>query len=66
MVVNFNKAFKDEVIHEIESIEEIEGDNLLEVSLLGNKVFYSRGTQFTACIDNMNKEINSKVAAYSI
>ena len=40
-VTNLNLAFKEEVINEIKFIEDIEGNELLEQSLLENKIFYS-------------------------
>ena len=42
IVVNLNNVFKLESMNEMKLIEDIENNDLLEVNLLGNKVFYGR------------------------
>jgi len=65
MVVKLNPNSKEEIEREFVLFSELEDQNLLEDSILGNKLLYGGETKFSPFIAIVNKEMNNDVAVDS-
>ena len=63
--LRMNDNFKDEIRNELVFLSELENQNLLEDSILGNKIIYGGETKFEAFIDKMNTEMSNDYSVHS-
>ena len=59
---NMSKDFVNEIKNELSLVEALECQNVLEDSILGNKILYFGETHFSPFIYVLNKETNNEVA----
>ena len=65
MKVRLNPNAKEEIQREFVLLSDLENQNLLEDSILGNKLLYGGETIFTPFITIVNKEMNNDIAVDS-
>ena len=58
---NLNNTFKVKITNKIKFNENMEDNEFLEATLLGNKSFYSRETHVQVCMGKINKKISHKI-----
>ena len=63
--IKIDKNYKEEIKRELLLLSELEYQNLLQDSILGNKVIYGGETKFKDFIKKMNNEINNDLYAHS-
>ena len=60
-----DKNYKEEIKRELLLLSELDNQNLLQDSILGNKVIYRGETKFSAFIEIMNNENNNNLNVHS-